>query len=813
MQNEKIRSRSPLAPLTDHTDQAQERAYILRDFERTERLLKSEKMQGKSGEYVGVEQEIQFVMEDGLAAPIADKISSALEGESYEHEFSRFTFEIILPPTEFSNNVLERVHSDLFHHLSRVRDASLSVNAQPVLISLLPSLRPSDLLSSAITQSPRYAVLQHVRSRLRGPRFNYSINGLDRFSLHGDDSLLAGAFTSLQLHWQIAPNTGAAEYNWAQLIAAPCLAAAAASPILLGRRLWHESRVPLFQQTSQLHSPEQDPFGQLPLRAELGPGWVSDTLAPWREDMARHPPILSANPTPHKNSPSSLSLPHLTLFNSTVYRWNRLCYGVDATGQPSLRIEARMLPSGPTLADELANAAFWWGLMAAGAEYGANLPKQMAFEQVGENFYRSSRDSLHCQIQWIDGRSYRASDLILNVLVPLALSGLNARGISDGLKWLTPLIKRVQKEISPAIWMLQRYTDLLQTEGRQSAGLTLTRDMIAHDSNYAAFHEWPEQSDNKNRGSSPALAPLENFDIPDRSPAIPAPDNLDRILINQDSGNPGPLLVIIAGIHGNELNGVESLRKFIERLNLQAGAVAGLLGNLPALQKNTRYLDEDMNRAFEDEAKYPPTEDRLQAMALWEELSTLKHSYPHRELWLIDLHGTSGHTPPYLSLLSDPNAWPINAPDLPTIVGFETIFRGTLVEKAVSEGWHAATLEAGALGAPITVENGLSCLLLLADKLGISPLPAAEAAPLQAALTAQSHVSGKFRFVARHELTEGNSFKMRPGFVSFQPIKKGDILADDRNGPISAPRSGLLLMPLYQAKGKHGFFIVDAIEG
>ena len=67
----------------------------------------------------------------------------------------------------------------------------------------------------------------------------------------------------------------------------------------------------------------------------------------------------------------------------------------------------------------------------------------------------------------------------------------------------------------------------------------------------------------------------------------------------------------------------------------------------------------------------------------------------------------------------------------------------------------------------------------------------------------------RLRYV--HHIRPGDGFRMRPGYRNFQPIDEGEHLADDAEGPVKACCQGLILMPLYQAIGSDGFFVVEAV--
>ena len=118
------------------------------------------------------------------------------------------------------------------------------------------------------------------------------------------------------------------------------------------------------------------------------------------------------------------------LHNGTIWRWNRACYGL-VDGKPGLRVEARYLPAGPTVIDEVANAAFFLGLMTSLPNEFGDVTRLMRFEDAKDNFFNAARYGLKSQIVWLDGEGYRARRLILEQLLPLARRGLRNSGIIE----------------------------------------------------------------------------------------------------------------------------------------------------------------------------------------------------------------------------------------------------------------------------------------------------------------------------------------------------------------------------------------------
>ena len=173
---------------------------------------------------------------------------------------------------------------------------------------------------------------------------------------------------SFQVHLQVRPDEFVNLYNVAQLLAGPVLACATNSPLLFGKRLWSETRIALFEQAVDTRRPGHH-LRERSARVTFGHDWVTSSISElYREDITRFRPVLApddyVDPFVELAEGRAPSLQALRLHTGTVWRWNRGCYGVT-DGKPHLRIENRVLPSGPSVVDEVANAALWLGLMRA----------------------------------------------------------------------------------------------------------------------------------------------------------------------------------------------------------------------------------------------------------------------------------------------------------------------------------------------------------------------------------------------------------------------------------------------------------------
>jgi CBS domain-containing protein len=284
----------------------------------------------------------------------------------------------------------------------------------------------------------------------------------------------------------------------AQAITAPVLAAAVNSPLLFGHRLWQETRVALFQHSIDSRTRTQLARSQ-PTRVSFGDKWLKNSVVElFHDQISRFRPIMIAQPDEDPFQVLARGetplLSALRMHNGTVWRWNRACYGV-ADGIAHLRIENRALPSGPTVQDEMANAAFFVGLMVALPQEYGEIAKRLSFDDAKENFFGAARHGLSVQLKWVDGRSLSATSLILNDLLPLARAGLKEVGIdaSDIDKYLGVLEERVRSGQTGAQWMLNSLAALeghKENEPIDMRTRILTSTILARQKERKPVHEW-----------------------------------------------------------------------------------------------------------------------------------------------------------------------------------------------------------------------------------------------------------------------------------------------------------------------------------
>ncbi len=445
---------------------------------------------------IGAEQEMFLVDEDMRPAPVVMEVLERANDPRLTTELARFNLEANASPRDLGGKCLSEMEQEVSQLVAMAQRAAAEVDAQVVLSGILPTLQQSDLSLDNMTPDPRYLALNRAMMDLRGGDIRIAIQGLDELDVHHDNVMLESCNTSFQVHFQVAPAEFAKLYNVAQAVTAPVMAAAVNSPLLLGHRLWNETRVALFQQSIDARSTAHQSRGLRP-RVSFGDAWVEDSvLEIFREDIARFRVVLAAgledNPMDVLERGGVPALSALRLHNGTVYRWNRACYGISDKG-PHLRIENRVLPAGPTVRDEVANAALYFGLMSAMIESYGEVDRVMAFDDAKNNFFAAAQHGLNAQFRWIGNKTVTAEDLLVEELIPMARDGLVAAGIdaSDTETYLSLIEERVRSRRTGAAWVLE---SLARMEGRGTRDMRercLTSAMIKNQASDQAGHEWP----------------------------------------------------------------------------------------------------------------------------------------------------------------------------------------------------------------------------------------------------------------------------------------------------------------------------------
>jgi CBS domain-containing protein/gamma-glutamyl:cysteine ligase YbdK (ATP-grasp superfamily) len=445
---------------------------------------------------IGAEQEMFLIDGHFRPAPLSIEILNQAQDTRLTTEIARFNLEANLTPLPLAGGCLTQMERELNDLLSLVRESAAKFGGDVLLSGILPTLRKSDLTLENLSPIPRYRELNQGVIGMRGGPFSIHIKGLDELQITHDNIMMESCNTSFQVHFQTSPAEFASHYNLAQAITAPVLAAAVNSPLLFGHRLWQETRVALFQHSTDARSRNQLARSH-PTRVSFGDKWIEKSVVElFHDQIARFRPIMISKPDENPFQVlargETPSLTALRMHNSTVWRWNRACYGV-MDGVAHLRIENRALPSGPTVQDEIANAAFFVGLMVAGPGTYGDITRRISFDAAKENFFAAARHGVNAHFSWLDGSNRTAASLILDELLPLAHAGLKHANVdsSDTDKYLGLLEERVRSGQTGSQWMLNSLAALDDMhESTDVRTRVLTATMLARQKEGKPVHDW-----------------------------------------------------------------------------------------------------------------------------------------------------------------------------------------------------------------------------------------------------------------------------------------------------------------------------------
>ncbi|MGI9544002.1 MAG: CBS domain-containing protein [Cyclobacteriaceae bacterium] len=467
---------------------------LLQDLEALERIIYQDMIESDI-QRCGVEQELCFVDQAFQPAPVAMEVLERSTNHRFTTELARFNAEINLDPMIFTGDCLSRMEQQLLTLLKELELLAVSANSKTILVGVLPTISMSDLTKENITPLKRYHALNNGLLELRGGPYELRLEGTDQLITTLDSSMFESCNTSFQIHYQLSAHDFVNQYNWAQAIAGPVLATATNAPLLLGKRLWRETRIALFQQSLDTRSVTNFNTEKVP-RVSFGKQWLKESvLELFREDISRHRILLHTadqeEPLKMLDSGDIPKLKALSLHNGTIYRWNRACYGITQ-GKPHLRIENRYLPSGPSVIDEVANAAFWLGLMKGLPEKYGQISEFMDFDMAKSNFIKAARLGLGAQMLWPGKGRIQSGQLILDVLLPLAFQGLEKAGVSDveANKYLQVIEDRVTSEKTGSQWQTDSFNKIKQEHNTAKALVAVTAGMIHRQQQNLPVHQW-----------------------------------------------------------------------------------------------------------------------------------------------------------------------------------------------------------------------------------------------------------------------------------------------------------------------------------
>ncbi len=447
--------------------------------------------------HVGLEIEVNLVDSNGMPAMTNTAVLAAIGDPNWASELGRFNLEINVPPRQLTGAALSALEDGVLAKLTHASSRALNSGTRLVMIGILPTLRQRDVTDDAMSANPRYRLLNDQMIAARGEDMRISIDGPERLLTHVDTIVPEAACTSVQFHLQVSPEAFGSYWNAAQAIAGIQVALAANSPFLFGRELWRETRIPLFEQVTDTRPDELKQQGVRP-RVWFGERWITSVFDLFEENLRYFPALLplreEEDPAAALDSGEAPQLAELTLHNGTVYRWNRPVYAV-VDGRPHLRVENRVLPAGPTVADVIANAAFYYGMVRALAETERPVWTQMSFAAAADNLVEAARHGIDARVYWPGVGEAPVAELTLRRLLPQAWEGLRKWGVNavDADRMLGIIERRCLTGRTGATWQVETVRKLeCGLTDRREALRQMTQGYIERSATNEPAHCWPD---------------------------------------------------------------------------------------------------------------------------------------------------------------------------------------------------------------------------------------------------------------------------------------------------------------------------------
>src|SRR4051794_41147091 len=446
---------------------------------------------------IGLEIELNLTEETGDPALANAHVLELIADDDFQTELAQFNIEINIPPRKLEGAVFSELEATVREDLNHAEQQAQQAHAHMMIIGILPTLTEDLLNGAALSANPRYKLLNEQIFAARGEDLAINIAGVERLAMLADTIAPEAACTSVQLHQLVDPAAFGPHWNAAQAIAGIQMAIGANSPFFFGRELWRETRIALFEQTTDTRSEELKAQGVRP-RVWFGERWITSIFDLFEENARYFPALLPLDddeePLATLERGDVPGLGELRLHNGTIYRWNRPIYDV-VRGKPHLRVENRVLPAGPTVVDTMANAAFYYGLLRVLAEDERPVWSQMSFSAAEENFHAGARDGIEARVYWPRLGEVPAAELVLRRLLPLADEGLSRWGVDADVRdrLLNIIERRCVLMQNGATWQSEVFHHLHDERGmdRPEALRQMTLRYREQIHGNEPVHEWP----------------------------------------------------------------------------------------------------------------------------------------------------------------------------------------------------------------------------------------------------------------------------------------------------------------------------------
>ena len=447
---------------------------------------------------IGLELELNLVDEAMLPHANNQAVLERL-GDEYQSEIGAYNVELNHPPLSIGGDGLIQLEHGLSQRLDAVHAAASAAGSQVAMIGTLPTMTSKFLQETEwMTPENRYAGLSNSIMDTRGELVHLNLWREERYRHDFEDIATESTCTSIQLHLQVAPDRFANAWNASQAIAGVQVALSANSPLFMGHKVWHESRIPVFKQAIDTRTKELINQGVRP-RVWFGERWITSVFDLFEENGRYFSPLLpedrleAGTPIMSGDSPG---LHYMNLHNGTIWRWNRPIYDPNLE-LSHIRVENRLLPAGPTTADIVADAAFYYGLVKFLGTQNRPVWSRLSFEDAHSNFLAGAREGLRASMRWPRVGTVPVRELITEHLLDQAREGLGLLDVDSELidTYLGIIEGRARSGQNGATWQLDTLNRLApnsepDSPERAEALATMMQRYIAHQASGQPVHTW-----------------------------------------------------------------------------------------------------------------------------------------------------------------------------------------------------------------------------------------------------------------------------------------------------------------------------------
>lgn len=265
----------------------------------------------------------------------------------------------------------------------------------------------------------------------------------------------------------------------------------------------------------------------------------------------------------------------------------------------------------------------------------------------------------------------------------------------------------------------------------------------------------------------------------------------DKWLWTVEGKKPGKTVVVMAGVHGNEVGGIKALKRALDEIKIDSGKVYYILGNLKAIEENKRFIDKNMNRCFlEESLKDPVVYEEKRAVEIL--------PYLNKADALLDLHSSRNEfSVPFI--ICEPHSFHIAK---------------KLSFPIRSNGWDS--IEPGATDGYMNKFGKISICVECGQHLD-EEAPNRAFESMKAFLRLMGLIEGGLEIKemddqreieVNHIYITKNNLKRARVFKDFEKIKEGELIGTDGNEKVYCHQDGVIIFSHdIEGSGEEGFIL------